>query len=264
LELDREIEETGATFARFADDTVIVCDDYGVANRLARILLTHGVRSGADINTKKSGGISQVGKRNLTELNRAVESFPFLGYEISASAVRPAAHTIKRLKGELSLVIYNNLLLYPRRGEFDPRRLRGGIDWDLVECIDELRHVLYGGLSSGYIEKALANRKPLRLSTCKISYYALVTEASEFTKLDGWLADALSRAYNHRRGMLCRLGHSAPAIPKWALVDGTWFSQVVEGIQKCLPSCVTSWRYNRKCYLAFGAKLCPPPPQYDA
>jgi RNA-directed DNA polymerase len=263
LELDREIEQTGATFARFADDTVIICDDYGVANRLARIMLAHGVRSGANINKKKSEGISQVGEADLTELKNSTNSFVFLGHEISTTTITPAPHTVKRLKREIARTIYNNLLLYPKRGEFDAKRIAGGFDHDLLECIDELRHSLYGDLSSAYINKALAKQKPLKLTTCKLSYYALVKTASEFGRLDGWLADVLSRSYNQRRELLALMGHTLPAIPKRALVDGSWYSGVIEG-QQALPSLVKSWRYARRCYLAFGAQLCPPPPQYDA
>lgn len=264
LELDREIERTGATFARFADDTVIVCDDYSVANRLARIMLSHGVRSGAGINKMKSGGISQVGDSDLTELKNSTQSFVFLGHKISTTSVTPAPHTVKRLKRELARIIYNNLLFYPKRGEFSPERFASGFDWDLVNCIDELRRALYGDLSSIYINKALSKQEPLRLSTCKLSYYALVEAAGEFVRLDGWLADALSRAYNLRRQtLLSRAGFTLPSIPKRKLVDGTWYSGIITG-QNALPSCVKSWRYARRCYLAFGAKLCPPPPPYDA
>ena len=263
LELDREIERTGATFARYADDTVIVCDDYGIANRLAGIMLTHGVRSGAGINEEKSEGISQVGEERLTELKKASESFVFLGHQISTRGVAPASRTVERLKRELGLIIYHNLLLYPKRGNINPARIAHGVDWDLVDCIAELRRALYGGLSSAYLNGALAKTQPLRLSLCKLSYYALVGDATEFAKLDGWLADVLSKSYNHRRQILAKMGHSLPGIPKLALVDGSWHSSIVAE-ESSLPSVVKSWRYARKCYLAFGAKLCPPPPRYDA
>ena len=95
---------------------------------------------------------------------------------------------MKRLKREIARIIYNNLLLYPKRGEFDAKRIANGFDQDLLDCIDELRHSLYGDLSSAYINKALAKEKPLKLTTCKLSYYALVKIASEFGRLDGWLA----------------------------------------------------------------------------
>jgi RNA-directed DNA polymerase len=263
LELDRQIEQTGATFARFADDTVIICDDYGVANGLARIMLNHGVRSGAGINKKKSEGMSQVGERDLTELKKATESFVFLGHRISTTSVSVAPHTVRRLKREMATIIYNNLLLYPKRGKFNQVRIKRGIDLDLVDCIDELRRSLYGDLSSDYVSQALTNLTPLKLSTSKLSYYALVSDAREFVGLDGWLADALSRAYNYRRGLLGILGHTLPKVRKAALVNGSWYSKA-KNHPNPLPSFTKSWRYARKCYLAFGTKLCPPPPQYDA
>src|SRR5262249_36199804 len=162
------------------------CDDYGSANRLARIMLGHGTRSGVSINKKKSEGVSQIGEQELTELKKSTESFTFLGHQISTTSVGPAPHTVGRLKRELAAIIYNNLLLYPKRGEFNPRRIRRGVDLDLKNCIDELRRALYGDLTTDYLRKALAKKKPLRLSTCKLSYYALVKDASLFAHLDGW------------------------------------------------------------------------------
>ncbi len=93
LELDREIERSGASFARFADDTIIVCDDYNTAHRLAGIMIEHGKRSGAEINLMKSPGISLVADPARAEL-KAKESLP--------SSVTRSIHTaFSRRRGRL-------------------------------------------------------------------------------------------------------------------------------------------------------------------
>ena len=105
LELDREIERTGAAFARYADDTVMVCDDYQLAGRLASIMLAHGERSGASINLAKSEGISLLARPGRTEL-RTKSSFTFLGHDISPAGISISRKTITRFKKRISSILY--------------------------------------------------------------------------------------------------------------------------------------------------------------
>lgn len=261
FELDREIERTGATFARYADDTVILCDDYGCAHRLAGIMLEHGNRSGTAINITKSPGISLVADPSTAEL-KAKSSFTFLGHQISPSGVSPSARAIARMKRHASVIIYKHLLLHPKRGEINSTRMLHGVDWDLVTCINELRRYLYGPISGAHLDGALMKTRPLRLSMCALSYFPLVKGPEPFIKLDGWLADVLFRAYEKRRRIFAALGISLPRIMKMALVDGSWYSEALPN-EPALPSVVRSWRYVRKCYLAYGIRLYSAPPPYN-
>ena len=261
LELDREIERTGAAFARFADDTIIVCDDYGTAHRLAGIMLEHGNRSGAEINLIKSPGISLVADPLRAEL-KAKQSFCFLGHEISPPGVNPANKTISRIKKRASTIIYRHLLLYPKRGEVNQRRFQQGIDWDLVTCINELRRYLYGPISCESLDGALKKKRPLRLSMCALTFFPLVRHATYFADLDGWLTDVLFRAYEKRRRIFDGTGVRLPLITKEQLIDGSWYFHVLPN-ETALPSVVKSWRYARKCYLAYGVKIYLAPPPYN-
>jgi RNA-directed DNA polymerase len=97
LELDRELEATGAIFARYADDTVILCRDYAQANLCADLMLSHGQRSATKVNFKKSDGLSLLTPEKTAEI-RAKSSFSFLGYEIAPSGVGLSPKAVKRIK----------------------------------------------------------------------------------------------------------------------------------------------------------------------
>jgi hypothetical protein len=261
FELDRDIEKTGAIFARYADDTVILCDDYASAHRLAGIMLEHGHRSGATINVTKSPGISLVADPSGAEL-KAKQSFTFLGHQISPLGVVPSDRAIKRIKRTISIILYRHLLLHPKRGAFNRSRLSRGIDWDLVTCINELRRYLYGMVSASHLDGALLKQRPLKFSLCALSYFPNVRKAVEFRSLDGWLADVLFRTYEKRRSILASLGIRMPTITKAKLVNGNWYHGIAPH-ETALPSVVKSWRYVRKCYLAFGVRLYSAPPPYN-
>jgi len=261
FELDREIEQTGATFARYSDDTVILCDDYSSAHHLAGIMLEHGRRSGAAINTTKSPGISLVVDPSRAEI-KAKRSFTFLGHQIGAGGVSPSARTIARLKRRTSLTIYHHLLLHPRRREFDPKRISEGVDWDLVTCVNELRRYLYGRVTGGHLDDALAKKRPLKLSVGALSYFPHVRDPAAFAKLDGWLVDVLFRAYQKRRRLLKEMGIEAPVISKEQLIAGSWYQSALPN-ESAVPSMMKAWRYVRKCAMAYGVRVFSAPPPYN-
>ena len=68
LELDLEIEREGAVFARYADDTIILCNTYDMAHRCSRRMLSHGKRSHTEINFEKSEGISLLTRELKAEM----------------------------------------------------------------------------------------------------------------------------------------------------------------------------------------------------
>jgi RNA-directed DNA polymerase len=261
FELDRDIERTGAIFARYADDTIILCDDYATAHQLAGIMLEHGTRSGAAINTAKSPGISLVADPSRAEV-KAKGSFTFLGHEISAAGVCPSARTIFRLKRKLSLIIYQHLLYYPKRGQFNPKRVSSSMDWDLVTCLNELRRHLYGNVPGEYLEGALAKKRPLKLSVGALTYFQHVNSPAIFAKLDGWLIDVLIRAHRKRVQLLGAMGVSVPCVSKQQLLNGTWYKNVLPN-ERIAPSTMKAWRYTRKCSRAYGVRVFSAPPPYN-
>jgi hypothetical protein len=261
LQLDRELEKIGATFARYADDTIILCEDYATASRAASAMLAHGDRSGAQVNFAKSEGISLITPPGEAEL-RSKPSFDFLGHDISSVGVAPSRRTVQRLKRNLSRIIHRHLLLYPMsRKQFTPKRLDScGIDWDLVTCVNELRDYLYGHVSEEQLSGALARKKPLRNTKCALSYFPLVDLPDRFRHLDGWLAGTLLRCHEKRVRVLSAMGYSPSNVGRTALVSGTWYRGTLIHNESKLPSAFRAWLYIRKCRNTFGLHSFPSPP----
>ena len=261
LELDRELEKTGAIFARYADDTVIICEDYATATKAASLMLAHGDRSKVRVNFDKSSGVSLIAPVLGAEM-KAKPSFDFLGHEISSGAIAPPMKTITRMKRTLCRIIHRHLLLYPSKKLFNPARLEPpGIDWDLVTCINELRHYLYGSkLTEQHLTGALKRELPLRSTRCAMSFLPLVDDPKRFTELDGWLANLLLRSYRRRRQVLASIGHEAPVISREQLASGEWYKGTPICNETKLPSAFRSWLYVRKCRNTFGLRHFPSPP----
>jgi len=260
-ELDREIEKAGAVFARYADDTLILCESYEKANRCARYIMDHGKRSGTAVNFAKSEGISLLTSGGKGEI-RTKHSVDFLGHSLSSAGVSVSAKSVRRMKTRVSQIIYRHLLLQPSRGRVDPSRIGTGFsDWDLVTCVNELRRYIYGRIKETGLDNALSGNAPFQLSRGALSFYPTVDRsgADVFRSLDGWLADALCRAYTKRAGLLNSLGIRAVPIERGRLISGSWYRFPQVPTETRLPSFFRSWLYVRRCARIFGLGKFPSP-----
>jgi RNA-directed DNA polymerase len=263
LELDLEIEREGAVFARYADDTIILCNTYDMAHRCSRRMLSHGKRSHTEINFEKSEGNSLLTRELRAEM-RATTYFEFLGNRISQTHVSIAARSIRRIKNKVSAIIHRHLLLYPSRNLFSTNRIgNNGLDWDLVTCLNEIRRYLYGALTEAQIEKCLTDRsQPLIMATCLLSYYPLVDDVNIFRQLDGWLINVIKRAQRARVSMIARWAPSVRLYSEEELISGSWYKSDVPN-ETIMPSFVRAWRYVRKLLKVFGAGRFPVP-EYES
>jgi hypothetical protein len=260
VELDREMEQQGAIFARYADDTVIICDSYEAANSCADLMLSHGARSETRVNFDKSDGISILTPDKSAEL-RCKELFDFLGYGLSQERVTLSQKAIGRIKKRLSSILYKHLLLYPRRGQFNAARVdENNVDWDMVTCINEIRRYLYGRIREETITKCLSDKsEPLVRTMCLLSYYPLVDEPQVFAALDGWLVDAVQRAQKERKRVLRKFRADYRTYSKAELISGEWYESEIFNETK-LPSFFRAWQYIRKCLNVYGMHRFPNPP----
>jgi hypothetical protein len=261
FELDREIEQVGVTFARYADDTLIVCDDYRKADACAKLLLSHGKRSGTEINFAKSPGISLLTPAINAEL-KSKTMVDFLAHSLSPAGVGISAKSISRIKRRVATIIYNNLLLQPKRGKVNPARLGTGFrDWDLVTCVNELRRYIYGRITEADLSLALSGIGPVNVTLCAMSFYPTVDSRGEpqLKSLDGWLVDVLARAHEKRRRTLKALGLKAAAIPRDKLINGKWYSFKKISVETKLPSFFRAWRYVKKAADLYGLEKFPSP-----
>ncbi len=260
-ELDREIEHAGAIFARYADDTLILCDSYEKADRCARHLMDHGKRSGTKVNFSKSEGISLLTSQSKGEMKTRATVF-FLAHSLSASGVGVSPKSISRIKKKVSHLIQLHLLLQPTRGHVSTRRMGSGFqDWDLVTCVNELRRYIYGRITEAELNDSLTGSGQFNITRCALSFYPTVdpSKADVFKSLDGWLVDTLSRAYKRRVQLLADLGISATALSKSDLMSGSWYSFPAVPVETRLPSFFKSWLYVRRCARIFGLSRFPSP-----
>lgn len=259
LELDLEIEREGAVFARYADDTIILCNTYDMAHRCANRMHAHGQRSETQINFDKSDGIFILTQEPKAEI-RSEKCFDFLGNRISQKDITVAAKSLRRIKKKLSGIIHRHLLLYPSRGTFSVNRIgANNLDWDMVTCINEIRRYLYGAISEETLSQALAdNLIPLKMNKCLLSYYPLVTNPQAFKDLDGWLINVIMRAQKRRRSLITQFIPNYSVFSREDLINGGWYQHEIPNETR-LPSFFRGWLYVRKLLKIFGASKFPVP-----
>jgi RNA-directed DNA polymerase len=263
LELDLELEREGAVFARYADDTIILCSTYEMAHRCANRMLAHGKRSRTEINFEKSEGISLFTREPKAEM-RTCTHFDFLGNRISQTRVTIARKSIRRIKRKISAIIHRHLLLYPSRGLFSANRITEiGLDWDLVTCLNEIRRYLYGSVNEAQIQECLSKSSAqLVMTKCLLSYYPLVDDLGVFIELDGWLLNIVMRAQRARLKKIAAWTSKARLYSREELLSGSWYISDIPN-ETQLPSFVRSWKYTRKLLKVYGAGSFPVP-EYES
>ena len=264
FELDREIERVGVVFARYADDTLVLADSYAKADKCAKLLMSHGDRSGTQINLRKSPGISLLTKDPKPEI-RGVESVDFLSHRLSSESIAISDRALARMKARIAKISYNNLLLQPKRGAVNSDRVGAGFhDWDLVTCVNEIRRYIYGRISEQMMGDVLDGNSRVNRTLCALSFYPTVDEAGAqvLKGLDGWLVDTLTRTYAKRVELLNKMGIPAKKLSPEALVSGSWYSFPKVTNETSLPSFYRAWLYVRKAALLYGLDSFPSP-NYD-
>ncbi|WP_202308531.1 reverse transcriptase domain-containing protein [Mesorhizobium sp. L-8-10] len=199
--LDLELSSLNGSFARFADDCVVVNYSYEDAVRCAEVFFKYSKVSGIQINRAKSSGI-RLFSESPSEM-ASINHFDFLSYEFTPRGLRISAKSLRAIKRRCARIIFNHLLLHPRRAKsIAANRVgRGFYDWDLVTCVNELRRFIYGGLSQAVIDAYLAGARNVTNFSGAVSYFCLADQSDQVRSLDGWLANILHRALRERRRM---------------------------------------------------------------
>lgn len=260
MELDREIERTGAVFARFADDMLVMADSYSQACDCAEAIIRHGERSGAQINLDKSPGLQILSNESQCEM-RSTSHVEFLGFRITPNRIALKENTKSRIKQRISRIINQHLILYPSKGLINKTRICGDArDWDLVTCLNTIRRYIYGRITEEWISSCLNSRNhPLKVSRSVAAYYVLVTDGDEWREMDGWLVDVLLRALRARYRHIEALGISTINISRNELLNNTWYHSKIPN-ETSIPSFHKAWRYYRKIAQVYGLQQLPPIP----
>jgi len=282
-DLDVALSDAGHTFARYADDILILSKTDRQAGEALDQILDHCNSAGLAINFKKSDGISEFSPQALRagSAQGAKASFDFLGHRFSFRLVNrrgnPAAQlvrrlsmrdrSVKRVREKVSNIIYSHLFRYLENGLLGPNRVdvHRRVDWDLVTCINDLRHFIYGGLPEDELRSALSNRAiRLHLLVGVIGFFPLITDVEQLKALDGWLVHALASAIARRERIVAVapfLIAGYPTLDANDLLLGDWYDGVAKatGIENDvrMPSFVRAWKYARKGLKAFNLQAFP-------
>jgi RNA-directed DNA polymerase len=258
-ELDKGLEDLGVTFARYADDIVVVARSYSKACNAADLILRWSARSKVKINYKKSDGISLLMAQGTGEI-KSKRSIIFLGCEISNSGVRPAEKQINRIKMKIARVVYQHLIQAPQKRTFSKKRIQADVDWDLVTCVNEIRKIVYGRLSEADLTDGLNRKDPRKPIRSRMSGFAMVDTPDRFRELDGWLVGLLERACSMRASLVSKLRVEPLHPTRRTIISGDWYKFGVFTQETRLPSTFRAWLYMRMMYRSRGMRALPAPP----
>jgi hypothetical protein len=209
-QLDLRFERAGLKFARYADDTVIWSPDYQKICEAFTIINEFSSAAGISINAKKSDGISLLTKEELpAELKSTKTNIEFLGYSISVNSVSIKDDSIKKIKKQISYLLYRNLI-QPLRG----KKLKGLIipandkDVALLTAIMQIRRYMYGGLSGQQLRNYVNGRTKRIYFKGIMSFYPLVNDEEQLKALDGWLVSVIHRSLKLRFQLLKKWGYN--------------------------------------------------------
>jgi retron-type reverse transcriptase len=207
-QLDKNLERAGLQFARYADDTVIWSSDYQKINHAFDLMFQFAKEASVKVNLKKSDGISMLCHKDMpVEFTNRKESVDFLGYSISVEAVSIKQKSVKRIKREISYILYANLIK-PLQAGGRPHRSYlpdKGRDPALLAAISQIRRFLYGDLTEEMIARFLNGNSKRIFFKGIMSFYPLLTNVDQLSELDGWLKNAIYKAVR-LRGKLLRSG----------------------------------------------------------
>ncbi|MBK9163665.1 MAG: RNA-dependent DNA polymerase [Acidobacteria bacterium] len=214
--LDQAFEKHGVKFARYADDTVVwssnytkICDAFNILNRFSQ---DAGIPM--NLGDGKTQGISLLSRDGLpVEMKSAKTEVEFLGYSISVDHVAIKKSSVKRIKKQISYLLYRNLI-QPLKG---PRLLGLEIpnndrDVALLTAMMQVRRYLFGGLTNQQLLNYVSGRTKRIYFKGVMSFYPLITDESQLKTLDGWLVSVIHRTVKLRSRLLANWGYDCSHI----------------------------------------------------
>jgi len=187
--LDRNLEDEGVRFARYADDTIIWSKDYSKISKAFEIINAFSEEAGIKINYRKSDGISLLQRKDIrSEFVNTKEFVEFLGYKISTEKISIKDSSIKKIKKQISYLLYHNLIQPLKPRLIHQRNIPiKGIDKNFLSAIMEIRRYLYGNLTEITLKKYLNGTYKILTFKGIMSFYPLINDIKQLQELDRWL-----------------------------------------------------------------------------
>lgn len=211
IELDRNFEELGIKFARYADDTIIWSNDYIKIVKAFDVISNFSIKTGVKINFRKSEGISLLHTDGVkSELQNAKNYFEFLGYKISCKNVGIKDASIKKMKKQISYILYKNLLQPLKVNPINIRNIpmSGMMDKDYITAIMQIRRYLYGNMTEETLKKYLdGTYKRLNFKGI-MSFYPLINDKEQMELMDRWIVSTIIEVLKKRKSILLDVASS--------------------------------------------------------
>lgn len=208
--LDKKLEKEGLQFARYADDTIVWSQDYTKITKALDIMSRFSKEIGVALNAEKSEGISILCSNAMkSEFHKSKDKVNFLGYSISTDKVSIKDSSVKKIKREISYILYKHLIQplksLPLRALKIPSNDK---DDAFLSAICEIRRYMYGNLSEDMISAYLNGRSNRIFFKGIMSFYPLINDEIQMKSLDGWLVNAIFKAIRCRSALL--ISHHQP------------------------------------------------------
>jgi RNA-directed DNA polymerase len=211
FELDRSLERLGVGFARYADDILIWSRDYNQICLAANVMASFSESIGAEINLKKSKGISLLSTpAERTEIS-SVESVDFLGYRMTRSYVGLKDSVVERIKTRVDYIVWSNLLEPLQKGTFKIERVTLHVDRDYQVMIGQLRRYFYGNLTEAKVRELERGAVKRMRYPGLMAHFPLIDDMEQLKALDGWMLNTVAQALKRRTRLLEELDiHGLP------------------------------------------------------
>ena len=206
---DQKLEREGVKFSRYADDTIVWSPEYGKICNSFMLINDFSKEAGVKINPKKSEGISLLTKEGLPSEIVSKTSLDFLGYSLSVDKVSIKEKSVKRIKKQISYILYRNLIQPLKQSSLAGQTLpSNNKDENFLTAMMQVRRYMYGGLSNKQIKDFISGRSKRIYFKGIMSFYPLVDDKEQLQKLDGWLLSTIYRSVQLRGKLLIQWNHN--------------------------------------------------------
>lgn len=205
---DHELEKEGLKFSRYADDTIAWSPEYSKICNSFLLINEFSKAARVKINTKKSEGIHLLTKPGLHSEISSKTSLDFLGYTLSADNVSIKKASVRKIKKQISYILYRNLIQPFKQPSLAGQRIPANDqDKNFLSAMMQIRRYMYGGLSKKQIKDYLSGRTTKIYFKGIMSFYPLVDDVNQLKMLDGWLLSVIHRSLKLRCSLLLQWKH---------------------------------------------------------
>ncbi|HFK5509424.1 RNA-dependent DNA polymerase [Elizabethkingia anophelis] len=202
--LDRQLEDEGIRFARYADDTIIWSKDYTKISKAFDIIANFSKEAKININYKKSDGISLLKRDDMpSEFYTSKEYIEFLGYKISTEKVSIKNKSVEKIKNHIAYLLYKSLIHPLKQTDINRTNLpMSGRDKNFLTALMEVRRYLYGNLTEITLKKYMNGTYKVLSFKGIMSFYPLINDVNQLKDLDEWLISTIMNILRLRRKLL--------------------------------------------------------------